>query len=84
MIGLAIGSTVMTQLSNYASNWISLKVDNEIKADIFSKMLVTDWESIASYHTGDLLTRWDDDASNISNGILNWIPSPDHQSFPLY
>lgn len=75
MIGLAIGSTVMTQLSNYASNWISLKVDNEIKADIFSKMLVTDWESIASYHTGDLLTRWDDDASNISNGILNWIPS---------
>ncbi|WP_294687749.1 ABC transporter ATP-binding protein, partial [uncultured Faecalicoccus sp.] len=75
MIGLAIGSTVMTQLSNYASNWISLKVDNEIKADIFSKMLVTDWESIASYHTGDLLTRWDDDASNISNGILNWIPN---------
>lgn len=75
MIGLAVGSTVMTQLSNYASNWISLKVDNEIKADIFSKMLVTDWESIASYHTGDLLTRWDDDASNISNGILNWIPN---------
>ena len=64
MIGLAIGSTVMAQLSNYASNWMSLKVDNEIKADIFSKMLVTDWESIAAYHTGDLLTRWDDDASN--------------------
>lgn len=75
MIGLAIGSTVMAQLSNYASNWISLKVDNEIKADIFSKMLVTDWESIAAYHTGDLLTRWDDDASNISNGILNWVPN---------
>ena len=75
MIGLALGSSVISQLSNYASNWISLKVDNEIKADIFSKMLVTDWESIASYHTGDLLTRWDSDATNISNGILNWIPS---------
>ncbi len=75
MIGLALGSTIINQISGYISSWISMKVDNKIKADIFSKMLVTDWESIASYHTGDLLTRWDSDASNISNGILTWIPS---------
>lgn len=75
MIGLALGSTVMNQISGYVSNWISIKVDNEIKADIFSKMLVTDWEAITAYHTGDLLTRWSSDASSISNGILNWIPS---------
>lgn len=75
MIGLALGSTLMNQASSYVSNWISMKVDNEIKADIFAKMLVTDWESITSYHTGDLLTRWSSDASSLSNGILNWIPS---------
>lgn len=75
MIGLALGSTLMSQASGYVSNWISMKVDNEIKADIFSKMLVTDWEAITAYHTGDLLTRWSSDASSISNGILNWIPS---------
>nr|MBP3597956.1 ABC transporter ATP-binding protein [Eubacterium sp.] len=75
MVGLALGSIVINQFSSYISNWISMKVDNEIKADIFSRMLVTDWESIASYHTGDLLTRWSSDASAISNGILNWIPS---------
>ena len=38
-------------------NRISLRVDNEIKADVFDKMLSTDWESLTSYHTGDLLTR---------------------------
>ena len=38
-------------------------------------MLVTDWESLTAYHTGDLVTRWSSDASNISNGILNWIPN---------
>lgn len=75
MSGLALGSVIINQFSSYISNWISIKVDNEIKADIFSKMLVTDWESIASYHTGDLLTRWSSDASNISNGILHWIPN---------
>lgn len=74
-IGFAIGNLVLTQLSGYVSTVISLKVDNEIKADIFDKMLVTDWESITSYHTGDLLTRWSSDASTISSGILNWIPN---------
>ena len=43
--------------------------------DIFSKILVTDWESLTEYHTGDLVTRWSSDASNISSGILNWVPN---------
>ena len=74
-IGFSIGSIIVTQISSYASSWISMKVDNEIKADVFDKMLITDWESITAYHTGDLLTRWSSDASTISNGILSWIPN---------
>lgn len=75
MIGLSVSNIFISQISGYASNWISMKVDTEIKADIFSKMLVTDWESITAYHTGDLLTRWSSDTSNISSGVLNWIPN---------
>lgn len=75
MIGLGIGSTLMNQISNYASTWIGMRVDSEIKSDIFAKILVTDWESLTQYHTGDLLTRWGSDASNISNGVLNFIPN---------
>ena len=75
MIGLNIGNTIVSQFSSYASSWISLKVDAEIKADIFAKILVTDWESLTNYHTGDLLTRWGRDASNISTGVLNFIPN---------
>lgn len=74
-IGLSIGNIVISQISSYASNWISLHVDSEIKSDVFDKIIVTDWESITNYHTGDLLTRWNLDASNISNGILNWVPN---------
>lgn len=75
MIGLNVGTTFLNQISEYASTYLSLKVDSEIKADIFSKILVTDWESLTTYHTGDLLTRWGSDASAISNGILNFIPN---------
>lgn len=75
MIGFSLASILVTQASGYASTFINLKVDSEIKNDIFSKMLITDWESLTTYHTGDLVTRWNSDASNISNGILNWIPN---------
>lgn len=75
MIGFSIGNILISQASSYASTFISLKVDSEIKNEIFAKMLVTDWESLTAYHTGDLVTRWSSDASNISNGILNWIPN---------
>ena len=75
MIGLNVGVTIVGQISNYASGWISMKVDAEIKADIFEKILITDWESLTNYHTGDLLTRWNTDASGIAEGVLNFIPN---------
>lgn len=52
-----------------------LRLTPRSRTNIFAKMLVTDWESLTEYHTGDLVTRWSSDASNISNGILNWVPN---------
>lgn len=75
MIGLGLGTNLLSQASGYLSSYLSMKVDAEIKADIFSKILVTDWESLTNYHTGDLLTRWSSDASNISGGVLNFLPN---------
>ncbi len=74
-IGLNVGTTLVSMVSDYASGWIGMKVDAEIKADIYEKILVTDWESLTGYHTGDLLTRWSSDASNISSGVLNFLPN---------
>lgn len=75
MIGFSIANVFVSQASGYASTYVSMKVDAEIKNEIFAKMLVTDWESLTAYHTGDLVTRWSSDASNISSGVLNWIPN---------
>lgn len=75
MIGFSVANILVSQATGYASTFVNLKVDTEIKNDIFAKMLVTDWESLTAYHTGDLVTRWSSDASNISSGILNWLPN---------
>lgn len=75
MIGVAVGNILISQVTNYISSRISLRVDAEIKQSIFSRILVTDWESLTEYHTGDLLTRWNNDVSAISNGVLSFIPN---------
>ena len=68
-------TAVFSKASEYVSSKISYKVDASIKADIFEKILVTDWESLTNYHTGDLLVRWSADVSTISNGILTFAPN---------
>lgn len=75
MIGMTLGNTLINQVSSYISEKINLKVNSEIKAEFFSQILVTDWESLAEYHTGDLLTRWNTDSGAISNGVLNIVPN---------
>ncbi len=75
MVAFQLGSAVVGQLTSIIAGVINMKVDAEIKADVFSKILVTDWESLTRYHTGDLLTRWGSDAGAISSGVLNWIPN---------
>lgn len=74
-IGFSIGNIIVNQISGYLSVRISLTVDNNIKKDMFDNILLTDWEPISTYHSGDLLNRWLSDVSVISGGILNWIPS---------
>ncbi len=74
MAALAVGSMIISQLSGFFSSWISLKVNQEIQSVFFQRLLVTDWESLTEYHTGDLLSRWTSDTAVISGGILNWVP----------
>lgn len=75
MIVYNIVSMGLGQLATYVSMKISMKVDAEIKSDIFGKILVADWESLSEYHSGDLVTRWNSDASQISSGVLNFLPN---------
>ncbi len=75
LIIMTLLSTLINQVSEYFSLKINLKITNEIKTDLFGKILVADWESLAEYHTGDLLTRWNMDSATIASGVLTYIPN---------
>lgn len=75
MITIAVVNILIGQITGYASSWISIRVGQELSSEMYEKIMETDWESLSSYHTGDLLTRWGTDTGTIANGILNFIPN---------
>ena len=75
LIGITLIQYAVGQFSSYFSNRISIKMSQNMKAEMFDKILDTDLESLQSYHTGDLLTRWSSDVGTISGNLLSWIPN---------
>lgn len=53
---------------------VSIRVNQQITAQVYDKLLSTDWESLSAYHSGDLLTRLQGDVSTVSSGVLGWFP----------
>ena len=75
MVVMAIGNLVINAVTNRISTRISIKIGNEIRADIYDRIINTDWESMSYYRSGDLLNRLTSDATTVSNSILGWVPS---------
>ena len=60
--------------SSLLSEQIDIKVDQEIRADVYDKIMDADWEALSQYHSGDLLNRVDNDVSKVSGSVLGWVP----------
>ena len=54
---------------------LSVQASNDIRAEVFRQFLEIDWQSSLHYHSGDLLTRINQDVTAVADSILGWIPS---------
>lgn len=54
---------------------VQLRVSQELRADIFGKIMRAQWEPLSAYHSGDLLTRCSRDTETVASSILGWTPS---------
>ena len=61
-------------ISSRISTKVSLRVNHQIAAQVYDKLLVTEWEALSAYHSGDLLTRLAGDVNTISSSVLGWFP----------
>lgn len=75
IIGMSMGNIIVNGITSRISTKINVRVGNEIRADIYDRIINTDWESMSSFHSGDLLNRLTDDSSTVASSVLGWLPN---------
>ena len=75
MIGSMVFSMVFSSLVSRFSAKIRVYVNNDIQADIFDKIMDTDWSHVTGYANGDLLNRFSKDVETVSTNAVSWIPT---------
>lgn len=75
IVAMGLFSIGVNAITTMISARINIKVNNEIQAEVFDKILVADWISMKEFHSGDLLNRLNGDVNTVASSILSWIPS---------
>lgn len=65
---------LLRAVSSRISTRIGIRVNQQITAEVYDKLLSSDWEALSAYHSGDLLTRVAGDVSTVSSSVLSWLP----------
>lgn len=75
VISLAVLQIFLNAGSNWVSTRINIRVINEVREDIFRKIIATRWESLVNYHSGDIINRLEGDVNTIASGIISFVPN---------
>ena len=75
MAGMLVGSSVLSAIAGRIAAVINIRVQNGIQAEIYDRMLRTDWESLEKFRSGDLLQRLNGDVGTVASGVTSLLPS---------
>lgn len=75
MLGMRLGNIAMSSIATRIGARLDIRIQNEIQAEIYHRILKTDWESLEDFRSGDLLNRISSDANAISGGVTGFVPS---------
>ena len=75
MVGMALGNIAANALISRISARIQVVIQNQLQADIYHKVMNTDWESLHEFRSGDLLNRLNNDAGHVASSVVSWIPN---------
>lgn len=71
---LLLGNIVMNAAAARIAAFINIRVLNGIQAEVYDRMLRTDWQSLEQFRSGDLINRLNGDVNTIANGITGFLP----------
>ena len=75
MLATAAVSLTFTNVNNRISTKLAININNDIQADIFDKIINSDWMAINKYRNGDVLNRFNHDIDTVATNAVSWIPN---------
>ncbi|MCQ2507652.1 MAG: ABC transporter ATP-binding protein/permease [Dorea sp.] len=75
MVGSVVFNLTIGNIINRVSTKLSIRVNQDIEADIFDKIIDAEWLELTKYSNGDVLNRFNSDVSTISSNAISWVPS---------
>ena len=75
MVSMALFSLIFNQMMSRITLKINIRIQNEIQADIFDKIIKVNWLDLSKYHSGDLLNRFGSDVSTVASSAIGWVPN---------
>ena len=74
MVASALVGLLLRSVTSRISTKISLRVNNDIQAQVFDRLLGADWRSLNACASGDLLSRLSTDVGSVSSSAIRWLP----------
>ena len=74
MVASALVGLLLRSVTSRISTKISLRVNNDIQAQVFDHLLGADWRSLNAFASGDLLSRLSTDVGSVSSSAIRWLP----------
>ena len=75
VISVGLLQIVVSKLTTRISSVVGTKINNEVRSSIYEHIVLSEWESIKKYHSGELINRLEGDANTISGSIVSFMPS---------
>lgn len=75
VIGLSVAQIVVGAGASRISSVVGTRINNEIRADIYEHIVLSRWEDINKYHSGDLINRLEGDVNTVSGSVISFIPN---------
>ena len=74
MLGMLVGNIALNALTGYIEARLNIRVKNEVQAEVYQRVLDTDWQSLENFRSGDLLNRMTADVSTVAGGVTGFVP----------
>ncbi|MFV0363044.1 MAG: ABC transporter ATP-binding protein [Suipraeoptans sp.] len=72
---IGIINVVLNMITQRLSAKVSARAKTALSLKTYRSILKADWETVIEHHSGDLLTRIQEDILAISSSTVGWIPS---------